>query len=148
VKAIYTSRQPLPPPQRRNPGVAQRPISDAMGSPVLCARGGTLLGDALQAMVRSARRHLVVIDDAGRCIGVLADRAVAATLAHDPAAFSRDPVTAAMDPHPAAFDAQARIADAARLVRAAGDDAVVVTDAHGVPIGTITGSDLIGLLGD
>jgi CBS domain-containing protein len=93
--------------------VAQRPISDAMSSPVLCVRGGNLLGDALQVMVRSARRHLVVIDDASGCIGVLADRAAAAW-AHDPAAF---------------------------LPR------VVDTDAHRVPIGIVTGSDLIRLLG-
>lgn len=146
MKAIYMSRQPPPPPQRPNPEVAQRPVSDAMSSPVLCVRGGTLLGDAWQAMVRSARRHLVVIDDAGRCVGVLADRAVAAIWAHDPAAFSRDPVSAAMEPDPATLGAQARIADAARLMRG-GDDAVVVTDARRVPIGIVTGSDLIRLLG-
>jgi CBS domain-containing protein len=128
--------------------VAQRPVGDAMSSPVLCVHEVTPLGDALQTMARSARRHLVVIDDAGRCVGVLADRAVAAVWAHDPAAFSRQPVTAAMDPHPATLDARARIADAARLMRAAGDDAVVIIDAHRVPVGIVTGSDLIKLLGE
>jgi CBS domain-containing protein len=145
VKAIYMSRPP--PPQRPNPGVAQRSVSDVMSSPVLCVRGSTLLGDSLQAMVRSARRHLVVIDDARRCMGVLADRAVAATLARDRAACSRDPVTAAMDPNPATFGIDARIADTARLMCAAGDDAVVITDPLGVPVGIVTGSDLIALLG-
>lgn len=52
-----------------------------------------------------------------------------------------------MDPHPASLGAQAPIADAARLMSAAGDDAVVVTDAHRVPAGIVTGSDLIRPVG-
>jgi CBS domain-containing protein len=87
-----------------------------------------------------------VVDGAGRCVGVLADRAVAAAWAHDPGALARVPVAAGLDPDPAVVDSDARVGDAARLMRTAGVDAVVVVDPAGLPVGIVTGSDLIALL--
>jgi CBS domain-containing protein len=143
MKAIHVSRQPAPARPTVDPG--QRPITAAMSSPVLCVRVETLLGDALRTMVNAGRRHLVVIDDAGRCVGVLADRALVATWAQDPGALTRDPVTAAVDPL-ATIGIGARVVDTARMMRAAGDDAVAVVDENYRPVGIITGSDLITLL--
>jgi CBS domain-containing protein len=143
MKAIYMSREQ---PQRPREVLAQRPITEVMSSPVLCIPADTLLGDALQRMVHSGRRHLVVVDSAGRCLGVLADRALAASWAHDPGSFARDPVTVALTSHPAAIGTSGRVVDAARMMRGVRDDAVAVVDADRRPVGIVTGSDLIMLL--
>ncbi|WP_203998347.1 CBS domain-containing protein [Micromonospora lutea] len=117
-----------------------------MSSPVLSVSVDTRLGDALEAMVRTGRRHLVVVDTAGRCAGVLADRAVAAAWAHDHAALTRLTVAQALDPDPAVVNSHAKVVDAARLMRARGVDAVAVLNPDGLPMGIVTGSDLIALL--
>ncbi|TNH31122.1 CBS domain-containing protein [Micromonospora orduensis] len=41
---------------------------------------------------------------------------------------------------------EARVIDAARLMRAGGVEAVAIVDADGNPVGIVTGSDLIALL--
>lgn len=143
MKAIYIAG---PEPDGGAGRLARLPVTEAMSSPVFSVAVDVLLGDALQAMVRTGRRHLVAVDGGGRCLGVLADRAVAAAWAHDPAAMSRLSVAAALDPDPTVVNADARVVDAARLMRAAGVDAVAIIDADGLPVAIITGSDLIALL--
>lgn len=145
MKAIYVLRQPAP--VRRAPGPARRPVAEAMSSPVLCVPADTLLGDASRAMARSGRRHLVVTDGAGRCVGILTDRGLTATWARDPAAFSREPVTTAIGDPPATVGIDAQVRDVARAMRKTGDDAVAVVDANGMPIGIVTRTDLVALLG-
>ncbi|SCF03596.1 CBS domain-containing protein [Micromonospora coriariae] len=143
MKAIYIAgREPDGGPGR----LATRPVTEVMSSPVFSVDVDILLGDALEALVRTGRRHLVAVDGAGRCLGVLADRAVAAAWAHDHAALSRLTVAAALDPDPATVSTDARVIDAARLMRAGGIDAVAIVDADGRPVGIVTGSDLIALL--
>lgn len=144
MKAIYVSaRQPDSPGGQ----LARRPVGEVMSRPVLAVDAGVRLVDALQTMVRSGRRHLVVVDGAGRCLGVLADRVIASAWAQDPAGLSRRAVAGVLDTaRPATVSESARVVDAARLMRAAGVDAVAVVDAAGSPVGIVTGSDLIGLL--
>ncbi|GIJ21984.1 hypothetical protein Vlu01_26080 [Micromonospora lutea] len=143
MRAIYVSgHEPEGGAARR----ARRPVTEVMSSPVLSVSVDTRLGDALEAMVRTGRRHLVVVDTAGRCAGVLADRAVAAAWAHDHAALTRLTVAQALDPDPAVVNSHAKVVDAARLMRARGVDAVAVLNPDGLPMGIVTGSDLIALL--
>jgi hypothetical protein len=40
--------------------------------------------NAQASATRTGRRHPAIVDEAGRCVGVLSDLAVAAALAHDP----------------------------------------------------------------
>lgn len=143
MKAIYVARHQ---PTRPTPGLAERRVTESMTSPVLCVRLDTSLGDALQTMVRAGRRHLVVVDEAGRCVGILADRALAAAWARDPAAFASHAVAATLDARPATVELGARIVDVARIMQSAGDDAVAVLDPEGRPAGIVTGSDLVALL--
>lgn len=144
MKAIYISpRQPSPDAAQ----LARRPVTEVMSRPVLAVAVDVPLGDALEAMVRAGRRHLLVVDETGRCVGVLADRAIAAEWAHDPSALARYPVAAAIDAlHPPVLSAHAKVVDAARLMRSAGVDAVAVVDDAGRPTGIVTGSDLVALL--
>ncbi|HEU5109081.1 MAG TPA: CBS domain-containing protein, partial [Micromonosporaceae bacterium] len=104
------------------------------------------LGDALRAMVRLRHRHLLVVDDAGRCIGVLVDRAIAAAWAKDPASLSARPVRSALRTPPAMVGTRAKVLDVSRLMRAGGVDAVVVADEDGRPVGIVTSTDLVALL--
>ncbi|MEU7820769.1 CBS domain-containing protein [Catellatospora sp. NPDC049133] len=130
----------------RAAGLAWRQISEVMSAPPYCVRPSTTLGDALAVMVREGLRHLVVTDEGGRCVGVLADRAVVAAWAAEPATLSYRRISSVLDRTPAVVAAEAAVVDAARLMRTACVDAVAVVDARGVAVGVVTGSDLVALL--
>ncbi len=133
---------------RRDTGsaaLAGRAIREVMTSAPLCVDSNTLLGDALAEMAGASLRHLVVVDNAGRCAGVLNDRCIVAAWAADPATLTCQRVSSLLD-SPAAVIDDATVADAARLMRTAAVDAVAVVDSRCVPIGIVTGSDLVALL--
>jgi CBS domain-containing protein len=143
MKAIYvSSRQPFGIAEE----LARRSVTGVMSSPVASVSEDMLLGDALRVMVRLRHRHLVVVDGDGRCVGILADRAVASAWAEDPTSLSVRPVRSALPKAPALVGAQAKVLDVARLMRSAGADAVAVVDGTGQPMGIVTGTDLVALL--
>lgn len=125
--------------------LAGRPIREVMTPVPVCIRSGTLLGDALAEMAGASLRHLVVVDDAGRCAGVLNDRCIVAAWAADPGALACQRVSSLLEAHAAVID-DATVTDAARLMRTAAVDAVAVVDSRCVPVGIVTGSDLVALL--
>lgn len=140
MKAIYgTVRDPLD----GGLNAARRRVTTVMSSPVTCATSVTSLGDALQTMVRAGLRHLAVTGETGRFIGILSDRAVAAAWAADPGGLSHTTVATVLEPGPAIVPAGGHVLEAARIMRAAGTDAVAVIDDAGGIIGIVTGSDLI-----
>jgi CBS domain-containing protein len=142
MKAVYVARR-----EPDTLGVlARRSVKHAMSSPVVCVSAAATPGEALRAMVSARHRHLLVIDDAGHFLGVLADRAVAAAWAHDPDALDRGTVAGLLDPEPAFVGETDRVVDAARKMRAGGVDAVAVVNATGHPVGILTGTDLIALI--
>lgn len=122
------------------------PVLDVMSQPVLAVSARQPLGDALAVLVRTGLRHLAVVDDAERCVGVIADRAVAAAWAIDPAALEYVPVRRVLDPRPSVVGADATVGDVARLMHVDGVDAVAVIDRAGLPLGMVTGSDLVALM--
>ncbi len=142
MKAIYVD------PHDPTSGVnaARRRVTSVMSSPVQCVRASTPLGVALPTMVRSAVRHLAIVDDGGRLIGILSDRAIAAAWAADPSCLSRVTAATVMEAGPAIVGPGAHVLDAARAMRAIGTDAVAVVDADGVVVGIVTGSDMIAQL--
>jgi CBS domain-containing protein len=143
MRAVYESNSE---PEDRSGRMARQPITEAMSRRVYTVPADVPLGDALAAMVRTGRRHLVAVDPAGRCVGVLADRAVAAAWAHDRAALTCQSVASVLDDRPPLLGAAAHVIDAARLMRAEHIDAVVIVDADRRPIGIVTGGDLVALL--
>lgn len=140
MKAIYLARDGNVPP------LPSRPVRRIMSTPPVCVAAGATLGDALRAMVRGQRRHLVVIAGDGTCRGVVADRTIVAAWAHGPAALDAATVESTLEPRAAIVDEQASVATAARLMRSAGVDAVAVVDANLRPVGIVTGSDIVALL--
>lgn len=128
------------------PGLAWRQLGEVMSRPVRGVQTSATLGEALGVMVRDGLRHLVVTDEAGRCVGVLADRSVVAAWAAEPTSLTYRRVSSVLDRTPAVLAEQAAVVDAARLMRTACVDAVAVVDGRGVPVGIVTGSDLVALL--
>ncbi|GAA1388004.1 CBS domain-containing protein [Catellatospora chokoriensis] len=125
---------------------ARRPISQVMTRPVVATDVDASLDQAMAAMLHAGVRHLAVVDAAGRCVGVLAARSVAAAWSADPAGLTAVTVGAVLDHDSATVSADARVRDAARMMHARSSDAVAVVDDDGTPMGMFTSSDLIRLL--
>jgi CBS domain-containing protein len=123
-----------------------RPVTGVMSSPAVAIVGWARLSSALSALTRTGLRHLAVVDDQNRCIGVVADRAVAAAWAADPTALECVTVAAVLEPRPAVVGMDATVGEVARVMHTDGVDAVAVIDRTGRPIGLVTGGDLIALM--
>lgn len=140
---------------KRSPGRHRNPtrgdlrnvaVSTVMSHPVLAVSASASFTEALHALVAHGLRHLAVVDDEGRCVGLLADRTVAAEWAGLPMHFARRTVaTACGEPQPIVED-DATVAIATRVMRRCGTDAVLVIDRDRRPLGILTGGDVIALL--
>jgi predicted transcriptional regulator len=121
-------------------------VREVMSQPVLAIGADAPLGEALSALIRTGLRHLVVIDADARCLGVIADRAVAAAWALDPAALECATVRHILDRRPSVVGGDATVGDVAQAMHTDGVDSVAVIDRTGQPIGMITGGDLVALI--
>lgn len=142
MKAIYIAA-------RENGGqvrLARRSIGSVMSQPPVGVSIHCSLDEALIKMISTGLRHLVVVDDSGRCAGILSDRAIASAWATDYGALTRLTVATVLDAVPATVDCRGVVVDAAAMMRDFGVDAVAVVDADGAPVGVVTGSDLVALL--
>jgi CBS domain-containing protein len=142
MKAIYIAARDPSGHQR----LARRPIAEVMSKPVVTIAVHALLDDALVKMISTGLRHLAVVDEDRRCVGVLSDRTIASAWAADCTALARHTVVMALEAKPATMESHGAVVDAARLMRDAAVDAVAVVDAQGIPVGMVTGSDLVSLL--
>jgi len=132
--------------QVRHQDLVARPVTAIMSSPALAIFGSARLGSALAALTRAGLRHLAVVDQRSRCVGVIADRTIAAAWAADPSAMECVAVASVLEPRPAVVGADATVGEVARVMHADGVDAVAVIDRSGHPIGLVTGGDLIALM--
>jgi len=142
MKALYVSSRDLAEPVR----LARRPITEVMSKPAAIISADAVLDEALVRMVRSGVRHLAAVDEAGRCVGVISDRAIAAAWAADYSSLSHQTVAAALDREPAMVSMRDAVVDAARLMDTSGADAVAVVDDHARPVGMVTGRRFVSLL--
>ena len=121
-------------------------VTEVMSSPVVAIMGTARLGSALAALTRTGLRHLAVVDGQSRCMGVVADRTIAAAWAADPTALERVRVATMLEPRPAVVGRDATVGEVARVMHTDGVDAVAVIDRTGRPIGLVTGGDLIAVV--
>jgi CBS domain-containing protein len=128
--------------------LSRRLVTEVMRRPAPVISGRFPLHQALATMVRLGARHVVVVDDDGRCLGVLSDRAVVSRWAGDPTPLLRQTVMSALDARPAIVASNAVVAEAARFMLGAGIHAVAVADPQGYPMGILTEHELLGLLCD
>lgn len=124
----------------------QRAVGEVMSRRPVQVSASATLEQALAAMAATGLRHLVVVDDDGRCAGMLGDRAIVAAWAAEPGCLSVRRVTSVLDRTPATVGTDAAVVDAARLMCGAHVDAVAVVDRRGRAVGVVTGSDLVTLL--
>jgi len=125
-----------------------RPVTEIMSSPVIAVTADTRLNQVLGAMLQTGRRHMVVIDDAGRCTGLVSEWLLAQTSTADVTALAAIHVGQILTGPPPVVGPRAPVADAAAVMVRDGTNAVVVVDSDGRPVGVVTGSDLIRLLAD
>ena len=118
-----------------------RAATGIMSSPAIAILGSARLGSALTALTRTGLRHLVVVDERSRCVGV-----IAAAWAADPAALECVTVAGVLEARPAVVGAHASVGEVARVMHTDGVDAVAVIDRGGRPVGLVTGGDLIALM--
>lgn len=132
--------------QRTHERLVAVPVADVMSQPVRVVSSSVLLGEVLTAMLYAGVRHVAVVDDHERCLGVVGDRSVAAAWAADPTALERTRVGRVLERRPSVVGTQATVGDVARAMYVDAVDAVAVIDRAGHPVGMITVSDLVRLL--
>ncbi|GGK04318.1 hypothetical protein GCM10010123_37800 [Pilimelia anulata] len=125
-----------------------RTVAAVMSTPASVVPAGHTLDRALRAMVRTGYHHLVVIGPDGSSRGVLTDRMLAAAWASAPGSFERRSVADLLPAEIPLVTHDVSVADAARVMRGTGTDAVVVVDRRGAPVGVVTAADFIDLLAD
>ncbi len=126
--------------------MSRRRVTEVMRTPVATVGATMPLHEALGFMVTHRVHHAAAVDAHGRCLGVLEDRAVLARWANDMSPLREQTVASALPGRPAIVAQNAVIAQAARLMRATGVTAVAVADRDGLPVGIISGPDLVALL--
>jgi CBS domain-containing protein len=128
--------------------MTQAPVSPALPrleqvplAPLLSIEADQSLWDAWQLLSLSGRRHLAVVDDEGRCLGVVADRAVLTDVPLTEDRLAGRSVREVMaTPVPLTVEDSPR--EAARRMVDSSVDAIPMVDAHGRLKGMVTTSDL------
>lgn len=131
--------------ETRPTDVRDTPVSTIMSSPAIAVRADVSLDVALATFAINRVRHLAVVDEAGRCIGMVTDRMVTAQWALRPMTFAETLVSRVCEGPPVATP-RATLAEVARVLGHHATDAVVVIDDVGRPLGVITTSDLVAAI--
>jgi CBS domain-containing protein len=126
----------------RTSDLAATPVADLMSSRVVSVPASCQLMKAMDTILGTGLRHLVVVGATGRCRGIVSAETVATRLMIH-AAAPREPIG---DLVPDVFTAIARhasVVDAAGLMLSGGVDALCVVDEYRRPVGVVTWSDLL-----
>ena len=127
----------------QSPADLERPVSAFMSSPVITVPAATSLDEAAQRFAQDGVRHLLVVDDEGRHLGMISQTDV---VRHQGVAFfvhARD-VASVISEAPASIAADASFADVRALMLSRRTGAVVVR--AGERSGIITTRDVVGTL--
>ena len=121
-------------------------VEEVMSKPAVTVAASISMSSALARFVVSGLRHLVVVDTAQRCTGVLTDRMVAATWHLHPGRLDVQRVADVLPGHCPVIEATTPITEAAGVMLQSRVDALPVVLGDGTPVGILTGSDLVGLI--
>ncbi len=139
---------------KRHPGGALgtmlRPIIDVMRFsipsnlapiPDTCS-----VADALTQASKTTRRPgaILLIDADGKLSGIFTDGDLRRLVLHNPDRLN-EPISKVMTPSPRTLSADARVADALRMIREHRQDEIPIVDAHGKPVGLLDVQDLIAM---
>ena len=139
----------MPVPESRTVDVTGEPAlsshgvcaADVMSAPVHVVALQDTMWDAWSVMLHSGQRHVVVCD-AHRCAGVLDDRILFAHWPTGPFGVRSTPVRDLMRSRTTCVRPETTLARIAKVMVSERVDAVPVTDADGMVLGIVTGSDI------
>lgn len=98
--------------------------------------------DAVTAMLAKRQAGVLVVDGAGRLIGIFTERDVLMRVVGPGLDAARTPLSRVMTRNPEALQLRDRVAHALHSMAVAGYRTVPVVDAAGRPIGVVTASDI------
>lgn len=136
------------------------PFQDMPVERLMSARPKTLepdstLGDAAEVLLQGGFRHLPVVDDAGRPVGIISERDLRARLGTDLYGFTQatvealsEPVSGVMTPDPIAVRVGTRTAEVLDTFADERVGALVVVDGDGRVCGVLSYVDLLLWLRD
>lgn len=127
--------------------IRDRRVGEIMSTRLLTVNEQESVLIAWELLRRSGSRHLPVVSEDGRCLGVLDIVTVASEYAHIGLSLSPTPVGKLLlwrrRPRVSSHDPVHR---AARIMTEGKTDALPVVDAHGRIVGLVTATDLVALL--
>jgi CBS domain-containing protein len=119
-------------------------IADYMSTPVYVVKPSDSLARARRLMLRYRVGRLVVVDDAGRPVGIITMNDFVKIIASRPSKpLSSIPVSDAMTSNPVTITADKPLREAARLMLKHGISGLPVVDDDGRLVGIITESDVV-----
>jgi CBS domain-containing protein len=125
---------------------AETPVRDVMSTHIVTIRSTQPLSDALDQLRLTGLRHLVVVDEASACAGVVSDRTLAAVWPGEVISGLPRSVGDVLHPRRPFCRPDQTARAAARQMLDEGVDALPVVDGSGEAVGIVTGSDLLRLL--
>ena len=140
-----------PVPLHRSDGLL---VSDLMTSPVLTVRAQSTAHEAMEMMRQRRIQHLIVVDGQGRVEGVLSDRdlnAAQPSAVLSPDVRARDKalgmirVSEIMSRYPHTMTPDMPLEMALEKMLETKVGSVPIVDHRGLPVGIITGFDVVGL---
>jgi CBS domain-containing protein len=124
-------------------------VRDVMSTPVTVVRDHHSAWHALVRFTETGLRHLVVLDEEDRLVGVLEDRRVLALWPLEPVVLHRKTVghlvrsLGSDSPRPPQVHPSAAVPVAAEIMLQFAVDGLPVVDDHGRVVGIVTGSDIV-----
>ncbi len=109
----------------------------------ICLRETSTVDDAVQAMLARRQAGVLVVDAAGRLMGIFTERDVLRRVVGVGRDVATTPLSAVMTARPEALSASQRVAYAVHCMSVAGYRTVPLIDADRRPIGVVTVSDVI-----
>ncbi|MFQ5520093.1 MAG: CBS domain-containing protein [Candidatus Methylomirabilia bacterium] len=114
----------------------------------LCLTADATVRDAVAKMVSNRRASVVIVDQAGRLIGIFTERDVLTRVVGQGADIHRTRLDEVMTPDPEALSPQDRICYAVNRMNIAGYRTIPLVDDERRPIGIITVNDVIRWLAE
>ena len=114
----------------------------------ICLPETATIHEAVQTMLARRQAGVLVIDDAGRLVGIFTERDVLTRVVGKDLDVRRTSLAAVMTRNPEALTARDRVAYAVHCMSVAGHRTIPLVDPEGRPIGVVTVSDVVRWLAD
>ena len=124
------------------------PLSKLGPAEPICLAEATTVHDAIQAMLAGRQAGVLVVDPAGRLMGIFTERDVLTRVAGRGLDARRTALRDVMTREPEALEPTDRVGYAMHCMRVAGYRTIPLVDADRRPVGVVTVTDVVRWLGD